>query len=274
MKKILSASTFLFVVVNIFANQIEITDYPIGGYSIKELQKAQLDKLASSILLKLDNLKKQIGSDHKIEISIEIVGYADKTGKLSENDRIGEDRARLVKEYLAARISDAKFSTYSRGDEQNARKVSVVWKFSTVALPAQGRIVIQKEKISSALNWLLIGVIALGLMILLVLTLLHLKTKKLPGEIPAKTAFPTRPDRVEFISIELDKRCFKIPVTVKTTDKEEFWITPFPTKQNNSRFLSKRNKHDVKTQLRQCLKDLSYRQIVTDLLKQEIITVE
>ncbi|MDP3956602.1 MAG: hypothetical protein Q8P97_01225 [bacterium] len=100
--------------------EVTITGYGSNEFAVKDDVERQAKKMVEGWGTK------------KLE-KIDIQGFADKTGKKAENDRVARDRASEMKAFLETK-TDAHITAISKGDSENARKVVMTVYFAGVAL--------------------------------------------------------------------------------------------------------------------------------------------
>ncbi len=101
-----------------------VTGYNDGEFAIKQPIEQQLDTIASAI--------QRMGVPEK-EISIEIDGYASKSGSDRVNDGVALNRADQVRSFFKRKFPGATITVISKGDEADKRMVVI--SLSTIPIP-------------------------------------------------------------------------------------------------------------------------------------------
>ncbi len=114
-----------FVATAAYAGVKTITSYGLGEFAIKGAVEAQLNGLTKDI----ERAKPKGESSFRVNV----VGFADRTGSAPENDRVAQERAEQVKEFLLSHFPDARITVITRGDSENKRAVEVKYVFVTAA---------------------------------------------------------------------------------------------------------------------------------------------
>ncbi|MDP2737035.1 MAG: hypothetical protein Q8O59_04640 [bacterium] len=116
-------------------------EYTIIGYAPEEFAvKGTIEQQAKRMV-------ESWGTKKPAKIIIQ--GFADKTGKAAENDKVARDRAGEMKAFLEIK-TDAKITALSRGDSKDAREVVVVAEFAAAAPIALAK----KSSVNEGINLL------------------------------------------------------------------------------------------------------------------------
>lgn len=253
-----------------FAGQAEITGYLPEVYSIRELQEAQLNELVSTIRSEAEQFAQTQSDKVRVQVLLEAIGNADKTGELLTNENISDSRARMVAGYLEGRLPTenltVKISHHSRGDEQNARKVVVTWKFQ--AIPPASPSTLKQGEERSAIAALLVALVAGLLSLALVVLVFFIKRKATTNTGKINTVKPEEKTEV-LPAIGQNKVRYGVKVKIRSDGS---YILPFRYDKDPSRFISKSARNHAKKEVVQCIRDSNRLEEINRLIKEGTIT--
>lgn len=100
------------------AEKVSTQRYTLGADALFTFDKSDIQNLNSKGRVDLDNLIAELGK-FKVLNSIRITGYTDRLGSMSYNQKLSQDRAESIKQYLANRgINPNIVSSHGRGPAQ------------------------------------------------------------------------------------------------------------------------------------------------------------
>jgi hypothetical protein len=210
---------FVFVLATVAltsrAQEVKITGYQPGEFAVKNGIEQQLNT----------NVVKRIGSAMtratSEDLRIFVTGHADKTGSGAENDRIALARAEQVKEFLSEQFPKATITNLTKGDEANARMVTISWKI-TAAQPAP-----QQKKSNSGMIVLVAAMIGIAIVIIIFIAVIIAAARpKVTQPVQlAPLAIEQAPatSKPEVIEIEQNDRTLR----VRIDPEGDGFVTPF-----------------------------------------------
>lgn len=220
-------------------------EFPIFGYGVGEFAiKGDVERQAEQMI-------KGWGNKKPAEITVQ--GFADKTGKAAENDLVARDRAEQMMFFLESRTDVSRIASVSKGDSENARKVTVIVEF--VSPPAEKRSSIVKK---SAIFWqifLRVSTITLGAIVLVGLFFWSFFPDRLFYE-PKQEKNDRARKRIEFKSLSseptLEEWVEVGDYLVRITSVGGLWYSPFCVSLGGP-FIVEWSRKKIVSSIRRCL---------------------
>ncbi len=239
------------------AQEVTITGYQPGEFAVKNGIEQQLNV----------NVAKQIGSSMARgtggDLRIFVTGYADKTGSGAENDRIALARAEQVKESLLEQFPKATITNLTKGDEANARMVTVSWKI-TAAQPTPS----QKKSNSGMI--VLVAVIGITITIIIITVVARPKVMQpMPPQAVETIPVAAKPATSEIVSVEKDGNIYDVPIELK----DGMWHTPFPTQADATKIVFRKDRRDAVRAVKACVANPFYKPTIKRLIANGTIKV-
>jgi hypothetical protein len=243
---------------------VTITGYQPGEFAVKNGIEQQLNA----------NVVKRIGSAMTRatgeDLRIFVTGHADKTGSGAENDRIALARAEQVKEFLSEQFPKATITDLTKGDEANARMVTISWRI-TPATPAQEVDFSQMKHDSKILMGGAVILIAIIIWIAIVVRPKATQPVQLapPPQVVEVIPMAEKPATIEIVSVEKDGDVYGIPIELK----DGMWYTPFPTQQDSTKVEFRENRRNAVKAVKACMKNEFYTPTIEQLIANGTIKV-
>ncbi len=208
---------------------VKITGYQPGDFAIKGTIPQQL---TAKVVAPIESALERSPNS---ELTVTVLGYADKTGSDAANAQVGLYRAEGVKNYLLAKFPKATFICYSRGDEANMRMATVSWTITAMPLPPQLKK--PNQKVAK------ITIVGIGTLMVVVVAFLFFKKR---GDEPQSTQrtvseslAPTEPiapapKLAAEMEIDRDGTIYEVRIFKIEQDGKVLFVTPLP-KPNDSR---------------------------------------
>lgn len=241
---------------------VKITGYQPGEFAVKNGIEQQLN--ANIVKPIASAMARAAGEDLRIFVT----GYADKTGTGAENDRVALARAEQVKEFLSEQFPKATITDLTKGDEANARMVTVSWKI-TPAPPVQ-----HEQKKSNAGMIVLVAI--LGIVVILIISVIARPKTASPVQfVPTPQAMETIPAAVQpvtsemIVCVEKDGDILDVPIELK----DGMWHTPFPTQADPTKVVFRKDRRDAVKAVKACVANRFYAPTIKQLIANGTITV-
>ncbi len=243
------------------AQEVKVTGYQPGYIEVTSDMEQQLNA----------NVVKPIGlaMTHADggDLQIFVKGYADKTGSGKENQHIALDRAEQVKEFLLEQFPKATITNRTKGDDANARMVTISWKF-TAAPPTP----MPQQKKSNSGMIALVAVIGIAIVIIIAVVVRPKATQ------PVQLAPP--PQAVEAIPVATEPEINWVRTEnsggthdVRIEFKDGMWHTPFPTQKDPTQFIFRKTLRDVVKAVKACMANPFYASTIKQSIANETIKV-
>jgi hypothetical protein len=245
------------------AQEVKITGYQPGEFAVKNGIEQQLNA----------NVVKSIGSamTHATgeDLRIFVTGHADKTGSSAENDRIALARAEQVKEFLSEQFPKATITDLTKGDEANARMVTISWKI-TAAQPAQE---VDFSQMKNDSEMVVVGaVICIAIIIWIAIVVWPKATQPIqlvpPSQIVEAIPAAAKP-ATEWVRTENDDGTYDVRIELK----DGMWRTPFPTQADPTKVVFRKDRRDAVKALKACMANPFYAPTIKQLIANGTIKV-
>lgn len=244
------------------AQEVKITGYQPGEFAVKNGIEQQLN---TNVVKPIGSaMARAIGGDLRIFVT----GHADKTGSGAENDRIALARAEQVKEFLSEQFPKATITNLTKGDEANARMVTISWKITTAAPTPTPQ---QKKSILGMIA--LVAVIGITIVIIIAVVARPKATQPTqfvpPPPVVEVIPMATKPETSETVSVEKDGNIYDIPIKFK----DGMWHTPFPTQADATKIVFRKDRRDVVKAVKACMANPFYTPTIKQLIANGTIKV-
>jgi hypothetical protein len=234
---------------------VTITGYQPGEFAVKNGIEQQLN---AHIVKRIDSAMTHAASE---DLRIFVTGHADKTGSGAENDRIALARAEQVKEFLSEQFPKATITDLTKGDEANARMVTISWKITpTTSAP-------QQRKSNSGMI-VLVAVIGIVIVIIVAIVARPKTVQPIqlvpPPQVVEAIPVAAKPETREIVSVEKDGNVYDIPI--KLDIKDGMWHTPFPTQADPTKVVFRKDRRDAVKAIKACMANPFYAPTIKQLI--------
>jgi hypothetical protein len=272
--RFLAVGTLATIAWTTQAQEAKITGYEPTRSIVTDKIEQQLDANV------VTPIQSALAQKPNSEVSISVIGYADRIGSEGSNDRIGRERAEDVKNFLSEKFPKATITFRSKGDEQNSRMVDVLWKVVIVVAPVPQ----QKSRVTGTDIVAAVGAV---LLIIVLFTRRAVSASKATAQKnepqpiqqvqPAVDATPAPAEpEIKMVSGEQNGRRLLAPITFE----DGVWKTVFLTQERPEEehkpvgILYRKSPGDAMRATRACMENPYYKTAIEQLIAQGTIKVQ
>lgn len=228
-----------------------IDGYLPDQFSVKGVVEEKLNELVS----RLQGIKLEQNS----RLLISVTGSADASGKLFANDKLALERAEQVAAVLSSRFPNAVVKSWSAGDDENNRKVKVIFTVEKAEVVKEVQSNFETSKVILILMFIgvFVFIITSAVLILRVLRAQQPQLKSQPQVIQEKKS-------VEILEVD----GYVVPIE----HRDGFYWSPFVSKNGNP--IRRESFADIKRSLKGCLSDSEFATQKEKLIQEGIIKIK